>query len=189
MDPISLGLAVIGASTSLFGGIMGMGDAKKARQIEEQIAVQERRANEVRREAMNLSARRQQIENIRNTQRMAAISTSTATNQGAQFSSGAAGGQAQVLNTGYWNSLGITQNWLSGEKMFGINDQISSLKSQLSGVQGDMYTDQAISGLGKSIMGMSGTIGNLAGGFGGGQSTSNNFDVFNYGGKWWPVAR
>lgn len=165
-----------------------MGDSKKAHQIEQQIAAQEQQANEVRRQAMNLSARRQNIENIRNTQRQAALSTATANNQGAMFGSGYAGGRAQVLDTGYWNSAGIDQNWQLGNQMFDIDGRISGLKSQLSNVQSSMYTDQAISGLGRSISGSASGLGNLFQGFGSPQSTSNNFGAMNYGGRWWPTA-
>jgi len=156
MDPISLGLSILGAGSSLFGSVSNLFDSGRSKEINDQIYQQEMRANAVRQQAMYLNASRQQTENIRNMQRARSMALNAATNQGAQFGTGLQGGYGQISGQGEWNALGTSQALQQGQQMFNIDNNISYLKSQLSDVQSDMYTNQGISSLGASIAGLSG---------------------------------
>lgn len=162
MDPISAGLGVVGLGMQLYGSLSGSSDARRASEINQQIAGDEGQINEQKRKAMELSGRRQQLEVMRNNQRLRAQATNAATNQGAQFGSGLAGGLAQIQDQSFFNLQGINQNLEVGRNIFGINQDISQKKQQLASIQGDMMTDQAIGSLGGALMKMGPTIGGLA---------------------------
>lgn len=174
MDPITGGLAVIGLGMQLFGGISGSQDAARAHAVQQQIAGQESILNDQKRQAMELNNRRSQLENVRNTQRARAMGLNAAVNQGAQFGSGIAGGQAQAQDQGNYNALGMNQSLQFGRTAFDINGRITGLKSELSSVQTDQATDQGIMSMGGSILGSSKTLGNISQGFG-------NFQLFGGG--------
>lgn len=131
-----------------------MSGASQSHQIQQQIAQEQSQANQVREQAMVLSASRQQTENVRNMQRARSMALSAATNQGAQLGTGLQGGYGQISGSGNWNALGISQAEQSGQQMFDINGKISGLNSQLSDVQSGMATDQGIASLGGAISGL-----------------------------------
>lgn len=172
MDPITIGLAAVGLGLQLFGGAKQAEEAQKQQQIQRNIQGLEVGVNAQRKQAMELSASRQQLENIRNVQRARAQGMSAAVNQGAQFGSGIQGGQAQAQSMGAWNNLGITQNLEIGRNIFGLNDQISAQKTQLSQSQSASATDAGWATLGGALVKNSGTISNIAG-FGKAQFNSN----------------
>lgn len=146
----------------LFGGMSASQNASEAHEIQGRIAGLEGKVNDQRRNQMELSARRQQMEIFRNAQRARAMGTNAAVNQGAQFGSGLQGGLAQVQDQSMVNSLGISQNLEIGRNIFGINDQISQQRVALSNVQSDMATNQGIASFGGSLMGAAGTISNIS---------------------------
>ncbi len=168
MDPLTIGLTAVSLGMQAFGGFGASQKAEEAHRIQGEIAGLEGKVNDQRKNQMELSARRQQMEIFRNNQRARAMGTNAAVNQGAQFGSGLQGGLAQVQNQSLWNSLGISQNLEIGNNIFGINNEISQKKSQLSEVQGDMATSQGIAGMGSSLMGSIGPLTSMAKGFGGG---------------------
>lgn len=170
---------------SLFGGISGASNAKDAAGLQSQeaaaaygiqgqIAGLEGSANAQRQQQMALSAQRQQLENFRNMQRVRAQGLNAATQQGAQFGTGLAGGQAQATDQGYFNSQGIQQNLEIGNNLFSIDNQISQQKLALSGlqsstnvalsgIQSNMATDQGIANVGGAMMKGAGTMSNIFG--------------------------
>lgn len=77
-------------------------------------------------QAMELDARRQQLETIRNQQRGRALALTNATAQGASKGSGLQGGYGQVSGQTGVNELGIQQNLQIGENIFGLNTAISN---------------------------------------------------------------
>lgn len=172
MDPLTLGIGAIGVGLQLAGGIGGVSAAHQAAGIQQKITGLETQANDQRRQAMELSARRQQLEIFRNTQRARASGLNASVNQGAQFGSGKAGGQAQATDQGLFNIAGVNQNLGIGRNLFSINNDISQQKMQLSAVQGDMATYQGLSNLGGAITKGAGTISNIAGNFQGGVDLS-----------------
>ncbi len=173
MDPISLTLGLVGLGTSLFGSILGSGEAEKAAGINRDIAQQELNVQGQKQQQMVLYSRRQQLENIRNTQRARAMGLAAATNQGAQFGTGLQGGQAQATDQGTSNALGINQNLQIGQNIFGFDQKISQDRIALSGISSSMATDSAISNFGNSISKSSSIFGNLFSSFGSGSNSGN----------------
>jgi len=171
MDPISIGLAAVGLGMQLFGGISSSEEAKKQAQISQQNFALENKVNDQRRQAMELSANRQSLENYRNVQRAKAAGLNAAVGQHAEFGSGLQGGQAQASDQGMWNAQGIAQNLEIGRNIFGLNSQISGNKALISQSQSAQATDQGISNFGGSLVKNSSTISNIAS-FG--QAQSNN---------------
>lgn len=161
MDPLTLGLGAIGLGMQLFGGMGAAGEAKKQAQISQQNFALESQVNDQRRNAMEISAGRQQLENYRNSQRMRAAGVNAVTTQGAQFGSGLQGGLAQNTSQSLFNSQGINQNLEIGRNIFGLNDQISSNKSKISQSQSNQATDQAWSSFGGAVSKNAGTLSNL----------------------------
>lgn len=169
MDPISaltMATQVVGLGMSLFGGASAASDAKQAATIQSNIAGLEGGLEDQRHTAMELSAHRQQLEILRSNQRVRALAQNTAVTQGAQFGSGLQGGEAQIQDQGLFNLAGVNQNLEIGEKMFGINQQITGQKQQLAQVQGQMATDQSLASLGGALVKSGPAVGNIASGFG-----------------------
>lgn len=173
-----IGAAVqgIGLATSIFGGMSASAHAKEAYNIQSTIAGYESQVEDQRHTAMQLAGRRQQMEILRNNQRARAMSTQAAVTQGASLGSGYAGGQAQVQDQSLFNLAGVNQNLEIGDKIFGLNKQISQQKLALSKVQGQMATDQGVSSFGGSLMKAGDPLSRLLQGFGGGQSNSNPYN-------------
>lgn len=175
MDPLTIGISAVGLGLQAYGSFSAAGKAKEAYNIQSQISGLEGQVNNQRRDAMELSARRQSMEIFRNNQRARSMATNNATNQGANYgnSSGLAGGLAQVDAQSTFNLQGINQNLEIGRNIFGLDDQISKKKLALSSVQSQMMTDQAIGQLGGSITKSAGALssvgqfgyGQLGGGF------------------------
>lgn len=169
MDPLTLGITAVSMGMQLFGGMGAAENAREAHRLQGEVAGLEGKVNDQRRSQMELSARRQQMEIFRNNQRARAMGTNAAVNQGAQFGSGLQGGLAQVQNQSMWNSLGISQNLEIGRNIFGINDEISRKKAQISNVQGEMATNQGIASFGGQLMNSAEPISRISRyGFGGG---------------------
>lgn len=170
MDPISAisGItSLIGIGTSLFGMSGARSASNQMSATENQILGKEEDENKLRQQAMNLSADRQKIQNIRNTQTAIAMGQATAVGQGAQFGSGTAGGRGQAAAQGAWNNLGVSQNQLLGNQIFGVDFGIDELKKQLGSEQTSLSSSQGLMSLGGAIAGSSQKIGQLgATGFG-----------------------
>lgn len=171
MDPLTLGIGAVGLGMQIFGGVKASQAAQQAYGIQSNITNLDEQVNNQRQQQMTLSAGRQQMENFRNVQRARAQGLNASVNQGAQFGSGMSGGQAQAVDQGGVNNLGITQNLQFGQTMFGLDNQISGQKLALSGVQSSMATDQAISGIGSTLTKSAGTMSNI---FSAGSSAASN---------------
>lgn len=170
MDPFTLGAGIVGLGLQLFGGIGASNDAHRASEINQGIAQDEQGINEQKRTQMEMTARRQQLEVMRNAQRARAQGTAAAVNQGANLGSGLQGGLAQITDQAAFNSQGISNNLAIGENIFNYNNDISGKKQQLSSVQADQATDQSIMSLGGALVSNSKTIGNIGKFAGGGVS-------------------
>jgi len=187
---IGAGIAAVGLGMSLFGGLSQAGSsreyAEKSYAIQSQISANENLVNNQREDAMRLNARRNVLEQFRNTQRMAARATAAATTQGAQFGSGLAGGLGQISAQGAYNVQGLSQNLEIGENIFGINRTISGEKLQLAQLQSQYgqtsATNQGLMSLGSGIMSAGPAVGRLSQGIGnpfGSASGVNNFNSGN----------
>lgn len=166
---IGAGIAAVGLGMSLFGGASQASASKeyaeKSYAVQQQISANENLVNNQHEDAMRLNARRNTLEQFRNTQRMAARATAAATSQNAQFGSGLQGGLGQIQAQGAYNIQGLAQNETIGENIFGLNRTISGEKLQLAQLQSEYgvtsATNQGFSSLGSSLMSISGPASRL----------------------------
>lgn len=161
MDPFTIGASVVGLGLQAFGAFGASDDAAKAAEINKQIAGDEQKINEQKKTQMEMEARRNQLQQYRNIQRLRSQATAAAVNQGASYGSGLQGGLAEVTNQGTFNLAGIAGGLEIGRNIFNINDDISSKKMQLADVQASQAENQAWSSLGGALVSNAGTIGNL----------------------------
>lgn len=125
LTAIAIGSAVAGTALQIKGNAI---QAKASQAAEED-----------RKRQMNLEAERARRQSIREAIVARSLAVSNATSQGAQDSSGLAGGLAQVTGTEGRNIQGINQNQEIGSDIFDQNkliaqgQGISSLGSSLSG--------------------------------------------------------
>ena len=165
MDPISIGLGLLSIGSSIFGGITGADTSKRQAELQTQYAndmyQQDLKVNAIRRQAMELSASRQQMEIMRNMQRARALALNNATNQGAQFGTGLQGGYGQISGQSNVNALGVQQNLMQGRDMFDLNEQTGQIKynyqSQLAALGSEAATNQGLASMGMAI----GSLGNV----------------------------
>jgi hypothetical protein len=162
MDPVSLALGIGGLAASAFGGFSAAGVSSQIAQVSSNEVNTEQQINNQKQQAMEISSRRQQTENLRNTQRARSQATEAATSDGAQFGSGLQGGLAGVTDQGLFNAQGINQATQSATNIFGMDATISGDKMQIANLQGQQATDQGIASLGGALTSASGTIGKLS---------------------------
>src|ERR1700722_7108390 len=96
IDPISATLGVVGLGMQLFGGFASAANAGEIASVSADEATQEQNINNQKQQAMELDARRQQLQIIRTNQQTQALAVARGTSQNAQLGSGLAGGLAQV---------------------------------------------------------------------------------------------
>lgn len=166
--------AIAGVGLSLFGAADKYSGAQQANQAQQQITALQQKQDAVRQQALETSARRQQLENLRNQQRMGAMATNNASGQGALFGSGLQGGLGQISGQSNTNAAGIQYGLESGEKMFGLNAQISTQKIAMANAQSTSNTGAGLSTLGSTLTGSAGTLRNLSGNLLGTSSSTSN---------------
>lgn len=196
MDPITVGIQAVGLGMKLFGAFSGASSssqfADQTAQYAQQMNAQEqqkfgleKQVNQQRQAAMELSARRQQLEIFRNNQRARAMGLNASVSQGAQYGSGMPGGLASIDAQSRINNQGVNQNLEIGRNIFGLNNSITDINATESGIkskyqtqqaqyQAQQTTDQAWQGFGGSLIGSAGTLGNIGGAIGGGISQMSN---------------
>jgi hypothetical protein len=153
---------IAGFGMQAFGAFGAAGAAGQAAAASKAIAQDEMAADQQRRTAMELSARRQSVQDLRMNQRARAMATQNATTQGAQFGSGLAGGIGSISGQSGNNQLGISQNLQIGENLFNINQQIDAEKMAEADAKSKEATFGAIGGLGKGLGSVFGDIGKFA---------------------------
>lgn len=180
--------AVVGAGLSLYGSMSKAAAAEKYEEAQKRKIEIQQQINEQRRQAMELDANRKQLEVIRNTQRVRAAGLQAATNQGAQFGSGYAGGQAQAQAQGGFNLLGINQNLSIGRNVFALNNKLSQTEIEMGQASTQESTATGYQSMGSSVLSAMPAIsalskggtgfGNTGGGYGqwqGGWSSNNYY--------------
>ena len=166
IDDVALGaLTVGGIGLQLFGSNQANQAAQQEFQATQAMIGLEKQQNQVRRQAMELSAQRMNIQSVRDQQMQEAAVRATATGQGAQFGSAIGGGIGQTAGQNKWNQLGVSQNLQIGEHMFNLTDQISDQKIALAQAESEMQTANAWSGLGKMLVGSASPFSKLLGNF------------------------
>lgn len=165
-DILSTGLGVIGLGLSLFGASEQAANAKAQAAVSMDIAQQELGINEEKKKAMEINARRQQLEILRNTQRARAQSVNAAVSQGASLGSGLEGGLYDVQNQGAFNLLGVNSALATGRSIAGYNDMISQDKIKLAQLGGEAASAQGLTSIGGALMKAGPLIGPMTQGFG-----------------------
>lgn len=154
---------IFGLAGGIYSAIQGAGISKQETQVQQAEIGTQVQMDVQRRQAMELSAQRQQLQNVRNMQMARSMALSTSANQGAQFGSGLGGAYGSISGQAGNNNLGISQNLQIGENMFNLEGQLSQEKIQMAGLQGDAATNSALGGMFSSVGKMGGTFGNLLG--------------------------
>lgn len=185
MDPLSIGIGIVGLGMSIFGGLSQSSNARQQAAVSSDIAQQEQGINSQKQMQQSLDAQRMQLENFRNAQRQRSLATAAAVNQGSSSgaglkSSGLQGGLAGVTDMAAFNSRSITQNSQIANNIFGLTSNISSDKMKLASLGGQAATDQGIMSLGGALIKSGPTIGALGQNiFGSSSSSSGGFNPFN----------
>ncbi len=125
---------------------------QKSTAISKEIIGLEQGVQAQKKQAMEIDARRSQMEIIRNQQRARAMGLAAATSQGAQGGSGLQGGYGQVSGQAGTNILGVQQNLEIGRNIFGLNESISNKKIQGFDLELEYATKQAQLGTAKSTL-------------------------------------
>jgi hypothetical protein len=145
--------AGVGLGFSAFGGYEQYQGAKAEATASRNIAGLEIQQDTVRRQAMELSAQRQEMQNLRQAQRARSMALSAATAQGGQYGSALGGAYGQISGGSGINQLGISQNLQFGEKMFDLNAQIDQQKMAIADAKTKEAEGAGISSFGKSFAG------------------------------------
>lgn len=172
MDPLTLisGVSTLaGIGMKLFGGTsqaaLSSQYAQQQAGIQTNIIGLQQQQNVQRQNAMEMGARRQNLENVRNVQKAQAMGQATAVGQGAQFGSGYQGGQGQAAAQGNWNFQGVEGNLLIGRNMFSLDSQLSQQKIQLAQAQAQYQsqsaTNSGISDIGSGLISAAPALGRL----------------------------
>ena len=158
---ITAGIGLAGIGTSLYGAISGFNTAKDISNLSGENAESEIAINSWRQQQVQLTAQRQQMENFRNVQRTRAMGMASAVQSGAQFGSGIAGAQSSESAQGAQNTRNTNQNLGIANNIFGLTNQIDQNQVAISGLQGQLATDQGIMAVGSALTGSAGTFGKI----------------------------
>lgn len=162
-----------GIGLSAYGTATQVSAAKHQAEAQQQIIEQQQRQEALRQRAMELDARRRMVENLRQAQRVRAMSLATTTAQGSIGDSSALGGAYGQASGQYGtNLLGISQNLEIGRGMFASNYAESLGKIAYANAGSQMAFGAGLSSLGNMLVSSAGTIGNIAGGVNFGASSS-----------------
>ncbi len=158
VSPVGMGMEAVGFGLELYGGLQASKYAHQEAQIEKDKLANEQLQDNTRRAAMELSADRQQKEQVRQMQVSRSMQLAAGQASGGQFSSGLAGAQAGTSGQGNVNRLGISQSLQFGEKMFDLNDMLNSLKMSEAGIEAKKSDAAGISAIGGGLMKAGGMV-------------------------------
>lgn len=161
LSGISSGFGVAGFGLGIAGALESSQGAQKKAAAQRYVAQLEMQADQQRRQAMEISARRQQLQTVRTAQQSRAMALSTAVGQGSQFSSSAIEGQAQTGSQAAYANLGVSQNLQIGENLFNINQNIDAAKMTEADAETQIAQGQGLSSLGGSLGKIGGPFSNL----------------------------
>lgn len=151
------------SAASMFGG---SDTARKQAAEQKAIAADQQKIEAQKMQAMELDAKRRQLEVFRNVQRAKSMALVNATGQGAGQGSGLAGGYGQVAGEAENNLLGVKQALETGRNIFDINADMSQHKMALADLGADASFYSGLGSLGGTLLGATGSIGKLTSGWG-----------------------
>lgn len=142
-----LGAIGIGAVGSAVSGYFGMQAEQGVTQSSQNIAKLQEQANQINYNQARMTISRNSLQEIRNAQTARATAIAGATNQGAQFGSGLAGGEAQIAGQAGTNLLGLNQAASFAGQMNTVNQGISQQEISKAGYQSTANMWQGIGGM------------------------------------------
>jgi hypothetical protein len=158
-------------AVSVGGAYLQYKGNKKQSEAAMQGAQAEQNQEALRRQAMELDARRRQREVIRTQQRFRSQALAAANNQGAQFGSGLQGGYGQASGQSGVNATGISQNLEIGRGIFDQSAIISQSRFNSARAGGTLALGQGLSSLGGAMMSVLPEVRSLSGGYNSGTLT------------------
>lgn len=175
---------IIGAVAGIAGTALGLVSAQRQAKAQEEAEAAQRRAESVRHQAMELDAKRKQMEILRTQQRARSLALSNATASGSQFGSGLQGGYGQIAGQSNFNALGVNQGLELGNQMFSANASLSNARVDMANAQTIGSIGAGISGFGRSIGSTFGALNRISGGYG----SSYNAPVYGSDGFYSPSS-
>jgi hypothetical protein len=151
--------SIAGLGLEAFGTMGASAAAGREAQASENIAGIEMEQDAVRRQAMELMTRRQNLQVLRTAQQQRAYSTAAAVSSGSQYGSGLQGAYGSISGTETTSLQGLSQNLMQGEQMFNLNAQINQQKIAQAQAGSDLATSQGMASLGGDILGLVGNQG------------------------------
>lgn len=178
MLPVILAAASIGLTAA--GSLTSFSGARNQARAQQSMIQHERQGEEIRRQAMELDARRRMAETIRQAQRARAMALTVANAQGAasEGSSALMGAYGQIRGQTQVNQSGIQDNLSLGRQMFDVNALISQDRMNIARAGGTVALGQGISSLGSTLMGNFSSINNAFSNFTG-TAVSPNSNPYN----------
>jgi hypothetical protein len=161
-DDIGAGLGIVGLGIQAFEGYQQANTSRQIAQTSEGIAQDEQQINQQKMLQQQLESRRSSLQNMRNAQRLRAQATAASVNQGANKGSGLNAGLAGITDEELFNQQGLNQAGQISNAIFGINNDISSKKIQIAGLQGNQAEEQGFASLGGGLLKGGPTIGAFA---------------------------
>jgi hypothetical protein len=156
--------AIVGGGL-MIAGLFGSSDTAEKQAAEQKaINADQIKIQEQNRMAMELDARRRELETFRNVQRARSIALTNATLQGGQFGSAVIGGMAQASQAGREDLEAIGQNLTIGRTVSDLNNDISQHKMALADLGADQSFYSGLGSLGGTLLGQSGNIAKFMGG-------------------------
>lgn len=166
MDPITAAISIAGLGISLFSSVKEAGISSQETALSQQNTQLQIQENAQRQLAMQISARRQQTQDVRTAQMTASRNLATGVGQtGGTSSSGVVAGQQGATSGGDFNLQGVNQNLQIGNTLFGLQNQQSQNQIAMAGLQGQMNNWKGIGAIGGSLSGSAGPLGNILGNF------------------------
>ena len=153
--------AIAGVGLSAYSSQAQAGVAKQQAASQQQIVSDEQQQAALQQQAMELDARRKQMDILRNQQRARSMATAAAANQGGLFGSGLQGGFGQISGDANNQQLGVAQSLSLGQSNFGITSDISAQRINLAGLGAQSAYYGALGSLGGSLVTSAGAIGKL----------------------------
>lgn len=117
--------------------------AAASRTINQGIVNEQKNIEGIKRQAMEVDARRQQLEIIRGQQRARALGLTNATATGSSKGSGLQGGYGQISGQSGVNLLGVQQNLQAGRGVFDANAAITGFNSDMADLTYNYAVQQA----------------------------------------------
>lgn len=162
MGIIAAVTAIAGVGLSAFSAVGQANAASRSAELQQEQIAEQQKQEALRKRAMELDARRRQMEVLRNQQRARSIALATSTGQGAGLGgSQLQGAYGQISGQANTQGVGIEQNLDLGRQMFDINANISSNRIAMAGVAGESATYGALGSLGGTLINSMGAVGRL----------------------------